>query len=117
MNNTVIEPQKTLKPEVADFCRRAVEALRAKLPVREVWLFGSHAEGRATTDSDVDLFVVLADGHGLKQPTLACRRAVGDLRQREPLDLVALAETQWQDQAVRKFSIYGEIAEKGVRLL
>ena len=117
MSQTAVQPQRTLPPDIADFCRRAVEALRAKLPVREVWLFGSHAEGTANEHSDVDLFVVLEDGHGLKQPTLACRRAVSDLRERQPLDMVALAEMQWRDEAVRKFSIYGEIAEKGVRLL
>lgn len=115
--STVAEHPVTLAPEVADFCRRAVEALRAKLPVREVWLFGSHAEGRANEHSDVDLFVVLPDDHGLRQPSLACRRAVSDLRERQPLDMIALAESQWRDEAVRKFSIYGDISEKGVRLL
>ena len=49
----------TLAPEVSDFCRRAVEALCAKLPVREVWLFGSHAYGKPTEDSDVDLLVIV----------------------------------------------------------
>ena len=117
MNAIAEQPKVSLAPEVADFCRRAVEALRAKLPVREVWLFGSQAEGRANEHSDVDLFVVLADDHGLRQPTLACRRAVSALRERQPMDMIALAESQWRDEEVRKFSIYGEIAEKGVRLL
>ena len=68
MSQTALQPQRTLPPEVAEFCRRAVEALRAKVPVREVWLFGSYAEGKAGKDSDVDLFVVLADDHGLEEP-------------------------------------------------
>jgi len=36
----------------------ALPALRDELPVRRVVLFGSHATGRATVASDVDLLVV-----------------------------------------------------------
>ena len=38
--------------------RNALPALRDALPVRRVVLFGSHATGRATVASDVDLLVV-----------------------------------------------------------
>ena len=38
--------------------RDALPALRDALPVRRVVLFGSHATGRATVASDVDLLVV-----------------------------------------------------------
>lgn len=38
--------------------RDALPALQDELPVRRVVLFGSHATGRATVASDVDLFVV-----------------------------------------------------------
>ena len=37
--------------------RNALPALRDALPVRRVVLFGSHATGRATVASDVDLLV------------------------------------------------------------
>ena len=38
--------------------RNALPVLRDALPVRQVVLFGSHATGRATVASDVDLLVV-----------------------------------------------------------
>ena len=38
--------------------RAALSALQETLPVRRVVLFGSHATGRATVASDVDLLVV-----------------------------------------------------------
>ena len=38
--------------------RNALPALRDALPVRRVVLFGSHATGRATVASDVNLLVV-----------------------------------------------------------
>jgi predicted nucleotidyltransferase len=43
--------------EMADAVRQAVEGL----PVRVVWLFGSHARGQARAGSDVDLAVLLDD--------------------------------------------------------
>lgn len=44
--------------EIQDFARNIAEAYR---PMRII-LFGSHAYGRATPDSDVDILVVLPDG-------------------------------------------------------
>ena len=38
--------------------QRLVDTLAATLQPEKVILFGSHANGRATADSDVDLFVV-----------------------------------------------------------
>src|SRR5881396_10649 len=37
---------------------RCLEAMNRALPLREVWLFGSHARGEARPDSDVDLCLV-----------------------------------------------------------
>ena len=116
MSQTATQPQHALPPDIADFCRRAVEALRAKLPVREVWLFGSHAEGRAKPDSDVDLFVVLEDGHGLKEPWLECYRAVSRVKSRPSVDVLHLAESYWNHPRYRGFGMWSDIAEKGICL-
>ena len=116
MSQTATQPQRTLPPEIADFCRRAVEALRAKLPVREVWLFGSHGEGTANEHSDVDLFAVLADDHGLKRPGFECYDAVSAVRDGIPCDVVALAESYWHHPRYRGFGMWSDIAEKGICL-
>ena len=47
-------------------------------PLRVV-LFGSHARGTATAESDVDLLVVLADVADKRRTTVEIRRALGDL--------------------------------------
>ena len=118
MTQTATQPQRTLPPEIADFCRRAVAALRAKLPVREVWLFGSHAEGTANEHSDVDLFVVLPDDHGLKRPSLECRSALNGIRPspRRDLDISALGESYWHHPRYRHFGLWSDVAEKGICL-
>ena len=117
MNQTALQPQRTLPPEIAEFCRRAVEALRAELPVREVWLFGSQVEGGANEHSDVDLFVVLADDHGLARPNLACLGSVSGLKDRPPVDVIALSESRWREEKAKPFGLYGDIIGKGRRLL
>lgn len=47
-------------------------------PVRVI-LFGSHARGTATDQSDVDLLVVLPDVSDARRTTIEIRRALGDL--------------------------------------
>lgn len=49
------------RDELIERLRASMEALRTRLPVRRVVLFGSWARGRATAASDVDLLVVYAD--------------------------------------------------------
>lgn len=114
--SAVAESKIPLKPEVAEFCARAVAALRAKLPVREVWLFGSQAEGTANRHSDVDLFVVLPDDHGLKRPGLECYRAVSQLDKRPAVDVISLTQAYWHHPRYRSFGMWSDIAQKGICL-
>ena len=107
----------TLAPEVSDFCRRAVEALCAKLPVREVWLFGSQAEGTANEHSDVDLLVVLADGHGLERPMRSCFGVIDKIPGRPPVDVATINQSDWENPHYRNFGLWNDVATKGRRLL
>jgi predicted nucleotidyltransferase len=99
-----------------DFLQRAVEALVIHLPVSEIWLFGSAARGEAKPDSDLDLVVVLKDGHGLKQPTAECFRILFGLRNVIATDVLALSESQWAVNHDRPFGVYGEAIKEGIRL-
>ena len=116
MTETAVQPQRTLSPEIATFCRLAVEALRAKLPVREVWLFGSQAEGKADRHSDYDFLVVLADEHGLRRPNLESYSAIREISDLESVDAVAISEGKWRREQADPWGFFGEIALKGVRV-
>jgi len=95
---------------------RCVAALVDDLPVEEVWVFGSSARNEATENSDLDLLVVLADGHGLARPNLAAFRTAAKVRHRPPLDVVAITRSQWTYEQAHPFGLYGEIALNGVKI-
>ena len=51
-----------MKETCEDLCRRIREALEPREEVLDAYLFGSHALGRATDHSDVDLAVFTRPG-------------------------------------------------------
>ena len=114
--SAVAESEIALKPEVAEFCARAVAALRAKLPVREVWLFGSQAEGTANRHSDYDLMVVLPDDHGVRRPNLESYSAVREIADTTATDVMAITESRWRREQSEPWGFYGDVARKGVRV-
>lgn len=48
-------------------------------PLRVI-LFGSHATGHATEQSDIDLLIVTDDGNGVREQAMAIRRSLGDFQ-------------------------------------
>ena len=65
----------TAEESIAEMTRRIVE----RFAPQRVLLFGSHARGDASPESDVDLLVVLTGPIDKRASTLAIRRALRDL--------------------------------------
>jgi uncharacterized protein len=99
-----------------DFLQRAVGALVEKLPVVEIWLFGSAARGTARSDSDLDLLVVLEDGHGLKQPTADCFSVLFGMRDVVAPDVLTLSRSEWEYEKANPFGVFGDVAKEGIRV-
>lgn len=61
----------------------ALDAIKARLVQQfqplEIILFGSQATGRATSESDIDLLVVLSEVTSKRQAAIAMRRSLADL--------------------------------------
>ena len=60
----------SLRPQ-RDVLAQCLEAMNRVMPLREVYLFGSHARGEARQDSDVDLCIV---AEGAERQSEAIRR-------------------------------------------
>jgi|SRR6266496_1969401 len=99
-----------------DLTERVVAALRAAVPVEEVWLFGSCARGDAKPDSDLDLLVVLPDDHGLARPNLECYRAIQRIHPGVPVDVVALKRSLWERDSRDGFGVPGDVWKNGIKL-
>jgi predicted nucleotidyltransferase len=81
-----------ITPKTIDaICRAIVEAIH---PVKII-LFGSHAEGTAEKDSDLDLFVI----HDLPLPSRQVRRQLGQLFLHRRFGLDLIVRNQYQVDA------------------
>ncbi len=77
-------------------------------PLRII-LFGSHARGDATADSDVDLLVVLSQAPKKRQAAIEIRRALRDL----PISKDIIVTTP--DEIARRGDLIGPVLRPALR--
>lgn len=83
-----------LREDIQNFTNALVE----RYAPEKVILFGSHAAGTATQDSDVDLLVIMQYQGKASAQALDIRRT---LKRSFPLDLIVQApeETEWREKS------------------
>jgi len=89
-------------PEMAD------RIIRNFHPVRII-LFGSHARGTASKQSDVDILVVLQEATDKRKAAIQIRRAVADL----PVSKDIIVTTP--DEIARRGNIVGTVLRSALR--
>jgi predicted nucleotidyltransferase len=77
---------------------RCLEAMDRALPLRAVYLFGSHARGEARPDSDVDLCLVADGAERQLQAAQQYRRAIWDIRGKPSFTLVPIAPKRLEEK-------------------
>ncbi len=107
--------------EVKQYLPLIVERLRAVNPAKII-LFGSYAYGKPTTDSDLDLMVILNQDdlpNSYKEKSelyLQVSRMIRDIRQQIPIDLIVHTQAMYK-KFIALGSIFSkEIAKKGIVL-
>lgn len=93
-----------------------LEAFNRVTPVKRVLMFGSHARGEATRDSDVDLCVV-AEGAENQQATV--RRyydAIWKLRPVPSFTLIPIAPQRLQEKQRAGDHFFRTVLEEGIPL-
>ncbi|MCW5554274.1 MAG: nucleotidyltransferase domain-containing protein [Verrucomicrobiae bacterium] len=95
---------------------RCLEAMNRVMPLRAVYLFGSHARGDARPDSDVDLCIV-ADGAGKQLETAQrFRREMRPIRPKPSFTLVPITPERLAEQRSIQDFFFETVLREGVRL-
>ena len=91
-----------------------LEAFSAVMPVERIIMFGSHARGGASPESDVDLCII-AEGIGSQYAT-ACRlrRAIGRLRCKPPLSLVPISPERLAEKQKLGDPFFSTVLREGI---
>ena len=89
---------------------RYVANLAQEFSPRRVVLFGSYANGHATTDSDVDLLVIMDRVSDGAEQALEIRRRIP---RSFPLDLLVLSKREASRRLTEKDSFFASILRDG----
>jgi predicted nucleotidyltransferase len=99
----VISP--TLRAEVV---RRLVDEFHPE----SIYLFGSHAWGKPTADSDLDLLVIVS--HSRQKPIQRAVRALRSLRGvKAPVDVLVKTRREFENYSSVKASLEAQISREG----
>ena len=81
--------------------RQCLEAMNAALPLREVWLVGSQARGKARADSDVDLCLVAEGAERQLAASTKFSHAIWDVLPRPAFTLIPIASARLAEKRAR----------------
>ena len=95
---------------------RCLEAMDQALPLRAVYLFGSHARGRARADSDVDLCLVAEGATEQFKAAQRFRGAIWDIRPKPAFTLLPIAPKRLEEKKAIGDPFFGTILREGVPL-
>ncbi len=95
---------------------RCLEAMNRALPLRAVYLFGSHARGDARPDSDVDLCLVAEGAERQVEAAQQFWRSIWDIKDTPAFTLVPIAPQRLEEKKAIGDFFYNTILTEGVPL-
>ena len=95
---------------------QCLQAMDRALPLRAVYLFGSHARGEARPDSDVDLCIVADGAEKQLKAAQSFREATWNIWPCPPFSLVPIAPLRLAEKRASGDSFYTSILKEGVLL-
>lgn len=108
MESTGTQSLWAVTPEkIREAVRRIVEAVHP----RKIILFGSHARGDATIDSDLDLVVIERDVSNRVAEMIRVERALRGLIL--PTDILVISEREFEEWANTPGSVYRAAQQQG----
>jgi predicted nucleotidyltransferase len=95
---------------------RCLEAMDRVMPLRAVYLFGSHARGEARPDSDVDLCIVADGAERQLDAARKFRKAMRDVWPCPAFTLVPISPTRLDEKRSRNDHFFATVLKEGVLL-
>jgi uncharacterized protein len=92
------------------------EAMDRVMPLRAVYLFGSHARGEAGPDSDVDLCLVAEGAERQLEAARKFREAMQDVWPCPPLTLLPITPQRLAEKRARNDHFFATVMQEGVML-
>jgi predicted nucleotidyltransferase len=86
------------------------------IPVERIYLFGSYAYGTPTSDSDLDLYVIMKDDAPLRTPEAEQQISLARCRsdfQTLPADIFVLTKSRFQRRLTAP-TLEQEVSKKGI---
>ena len=95
---------------------RCLEAMDRVMPLRAVYLFGSHARGEARPDSDVDLCIVADGAERQLEAARKFRWAMRGVWPCPAFTLVPISPSRLDEKRARKDHFFASVLKEGVLL-
>lgn len=89
-----------IQDSLNEHIRQMVQRIVARFDPDKIILFGSHARGTGTADSDVDLLIVMPVEGSKRAKQLEIRAAVHDVRVPKDIVVTRPEEFQWRKDIV-----------------
>jgi uncharacterized protein len=93
-----------------------LEAMGQVMPLRAVYLFGSHARGDAGAESDVDLCIVAEGAERQLEAARKFRDAMRDVWPCPPFTLLPITPRRLAEKRARKDHFFATVLNEGVML-
>jgi predicted nucleotidyltransferase len=93
-----------------------LEAMNRVMPLRAVYLFGSHARGEARSDSDVDLCIVADGADRQLEAARRFREAIWDVWPRPSLTLVPITPGRLAEKRAVNDHFFATVLQEGLLL-
>ena len=99
-----------------DCLAHCLAAMNSVMPLRAVYLFGSHARGEARADSDVDLCIVAEGADEQLKSAQAFRRAMRPIRPKPAFSLLPIAPGRLEEKKAVGDFFFATILREGILL-
>lgn len=96
---------------------RCLEAMDRALPLKAVYLFGSHARGQARSGSDVDLCLVAEGAEEQLKTAQQFRRAISEIRPKPAFSLLPIAPQRLKEKQAAGDCFFQTVLNEGVPLV